>query len=279
MVIAYDRPVKNLIAGLNATGHVTHSTHRKTHVTLHHNGGILSHEGVLSVWQTRPASAHFDVDAAGAVAQYVEANEYAWACGSTEGNNASISIEMCNSSGSPNWGVSETTWRSAARLAGWLFARVIGARPTSSTLVRHKYWSSTACAGPHIDSVYGQMLAIAQQTYDQLTGAASGGGSNTEEDDDMRVITGEWAPGTDAQHLVTFPTQKGDAYFGLATGWSDAEVGVIYFIASGKRYLADVGAFTLRADDRKWFKLPVGCDQVSIQYTAAHPVAYSVELS
>lgn len=164
--IAYDQPVKDLIAALNATGHVTHTQHKKTKVTLHHNGAILSHEGVLEVWKTRPASAQFDVDAAGAVAQYVIANEYAWATGTTPGNQESVSIEMCNSSLAPSWGVSETTWRSAGRLAGWVFARIIGARPNSSNLVRHKYWKATECAGPHIDSVYSQVLTVADQSYD-----------------------------------------------------------------------------------------------------------------
>lgn len=166
--IAYDLPVKDLIAGLNATGHVTHTEHRKGKVTLHHNGGFLSHEGVLSVWKTRPASAHFDVDSSGAVAQYVRVAEYAWACGDTLGNQTSISIEMCNQSGGPNWVVGEATWKSAARLAGWLLARVIGERPNSNNLVRHKYWSSTECAGPYIDKVYDQILALAQKTYDAI---------------------------------------------------------------------------------------------------------------
>lgn len=164
--IAYDRPVLDLIGGLDATGHVTHTQHRKDMVTLHHNGGRLSHQGVLSVWQTRPASAHFNVDGPGTVAQYVRVNEYAWATGSTEGNQRSISIEMCNQSLSPDWVVGEATWREAGRLAGWLFLRVIGARPSSRNLVVHKYWFATSCAGPHIDRVYNQILAIAQNYYD-----------------------------------------------------------------------------------------------------------------
>lgn len=92
------------------------------------------------------------------------------------------------------------------------------------------------------------------------------------------IVTGEWAPGEHAQHLVTFPTQRGDAFVGLSTGWSDAKIEALYFIATGKKYLGEVGAFTLKADDRKYFTLPKGCDQVSIQFSAVHPVAYSLEL-
>lgn len=164
--IAYDKPVADFVARLSATGHVTHKAYRKTSVTLHHNGGRLSHQGVLNVWKSRPASAHFDVDAAGAVAQYVKVNEYAWAVGNTSGNQTSISVEMANATVSPSWVVSDTTWKSAARLAGWLFAKVIGVRPSSSNFFYHHHWSSTACAGPYMDKIPESVLAEAQRAYD-----------------------------------------------------------------------------------------------------------------
>jgi hypothetical protein len=167
--ITYDQPVKDLIAGLSATGHVNHTSYKKTMVTLHHNAGVLSHEQVLATWQTREASAHFDVDRAGAVAQYVKVDEYAWACGNTWGNETSISIEMSNSATGGNWPVSETTWRAAARLAGWLFAHVIGTRPNASNLVPHHHWYSTSCAGPYMDSVFPSAIAAAQAAYDSFT--------------------------------------------------------------------------------------------------------------
>ncbi|MFE1285845.1 peptidoglycan-binding protein [Streptomyces sp. NPDC058751] len=169
--IAYDRPVSNLIDKLSATGHVTHKSFRKTSVTLHHNAGRLSHQGVLNLWKTRPASAHFDVDAAGAVAQYVKVNEYAWAVGNVAGNQSSISIEMANATLAPNWTVAEATWKNAARLAGWHFAKVIGARPSKSNLFYHHHWSATTCAGPHMEKIYDKVLTEAQEAYDHFKGS------------------------------------------------------------------------------------------------------------
>lgn len=200
-MVYYDKPVKNLIADLNATGHVTHTQHRKNMVTLHHNGGRLSHEGVLNVWKTRPASAHLDVDGIGSVAQYVELNEYAWATGSTNGNQQSISIEMANSATGGNWPVAEVTWHEAARLAGWLFAKVIGVRPDQNNLVVHHYWKPTTCAGPYIDSVMSQIIALANQSYDYFTNGgttpppppSSGGKSISQLADE--VIAGKWGNG------------------------------------------------------------------------------------
>lgn len=171
--IAYDRKVHDFIAALDATGHVTHTKHRKTKVTLHHNGGRLSLQGILEVWKIRPASAHFQVDGNGATGQYVRVNEYAWSTGTTVGNQESISIEMANSSLGPDWNVATVTWAEAARLAGWLFARVIGERPTRETLVVHKRWKPTICAGPYIDGVYDRILQIAQQSYDYFKGGQS----------------------------------------------------------------------------------------------------------
>lgn len=267
--IAYDLPVKDLIAGLDATEHVTHAQYRKTHVTLHHNGGRLSHEGVLSVWQTREASAHFDCDAAGAVAQYVRVNEYAWATGSTVGNQRSISIEMCNETLGPQWRVGEATWRSAARLAGWLFLRVIGSRPTRDTLVPHKYWSSTDCPGPYTDQVYEQMLAIAQNYYDT--------GGN--EDDMLRAVNmGTLPAGDSGRHTLTLPSWHDNAALGLCVGFEDVTIEAMWFISSG-RYLAEVSPFTLKHDSRRWWTLPKETDQISILVAKANvPIGWSVEL-
>lgn len=209
MVAAYDKGVKNLIAGLNATGHVTHTKHRKTKVTVHHNAGRLSHEGVLKVWQTRPASAHFDVDAFGDVAQYVEMNEYAWSTGSTNGNRDSISIELCNSEVGGDWAVSEVTWRSGARLAGWLCAKVIGERPSNANIVvPHSYWKATACPGPYMTRMLPQFIAVAQQAYDFFQGGGSspppppspGGKSVSQLADE--VIAGNWGNNPERAHRL-----------------------------------------------------------------------------
>lgn len=166
--IKYDKPVVNYIAGLDATGHVTHRSYKKTSVTFHHNGGRLSLAGILEVWKTRPASAHFQSDIAGRIGQYVGVQEYAWATGNTQGNISSISIEMANKNTAPKWEVDSVTWRSAARLAGWLFANVIDGRPrpSKSNVFVHHHWKSTDCAGPYIDSIFDDLLLEVQTWYD-----------------------------------------------------------------------------------------------------------------
>lgn len=97
------------------------------------------------------------------------------------------------------------------------------------------------------------------------------------EDDDM-ILHGEWSPGDHEQHVITFPSQGEKSYFGLATGWEDAKIEAIFFVAADRKYLPAPGAFTLRADARRWFPLPKGTDQVSVQFSSKRRVAYSVEL-
>jgi len=167
--VNYDQPVKDLIAQLSATGHVTHESFRKTSVTLHHNDGVAnSHEAVLETWKTRPASAHFDVDVTGAIAQYVKVDEYAWATGNTQGNESSISIEMADSNSS--FVIAPATWLSAARLAAWLFVNVIHARPDASNVFPHQRWTSTDCPGPWVMSNWNTILGEIQRQYDAFIG-------------------------------------------------------------------------------------------------------------
>lgn len=219
--IAYDKPVKNFIAELSATGHVTHTSYKKTSVTIHHNAGNLTHEGVLSVWKTRLASAHFDVDAKGNVAQYVKVTEYAWSVGDKAGNESSISIEQANSTFDPIWTVSDTTWKSTARLIGWLFAHVIDKtpRPSASNVFGHKHWSSTECPGPYVMKNLPKIIAEAQKAYDGFvsdhgSAPASGSSHKTISQIAKEVIDGKWGSGAERVKLLTAAGYNAEAIQG-----------------------------------------------------------------
>lgn len=172
-LIAYDQPVLDLRAGLNATGHITHANDTKDMVTFHHNGGIFTAEQILNIWKYRLASAHFDVDRNCRIAQFANVNDYAWACANTEGNRRSVSIEMSNSTGAPNWLVDINTWQKGARLAGFLFAKgYVKGEPTKDTVVFHHHWYPTACAGPYMDRAYADLLDATQKAYRYFQGTS-----------------------------------------------------------------------------------------------------------
>lgn len=172
-VIAYDKPVADFISQLNATTHVTNVAYRKKSVTFHHNGGRLSLQGILDVWKVRAASAHFQVDGQARVGQYVKVNEYAWATGNTQGNKETISIELANATLAPGWTVASATWKEGARLCGWLHAKVLGVRPTRTTVRIHGDWKATECPGPYIRSILNSIIAESQKWYDYFKGKST----------------------------------------------------------------------------------------------------------
>lgn len=213
--INYDKAVADFIAGLDATGHVTHTKHRKTSVTFHHNGGRLSLQGILDVWKTRAASAHFQVDGAGAVGQYVRLTEYAWATGNTQGNQESVSIEMANATTAPGWTVADVTVEEACRLAGWIFARAFGFAPTRDNVHHHFDWKSTTCSGPYIRSIREQMFQRVLAHYNAFVGggapaltpsptpAPAPSGGKSIDAVAREVIAGNWGSGDERKRKLS----------------------------------------------------------------------------
>lgn len=203
--ISYDRPIEDLIDQLSATGHVTHTSSTKTSVTLHHNGGVAnSREDVLNTWKTRKASAHFDVDVNGNIAQFVKVDEFAWAVGDLVGNQTSISIEMADATGNPSWQISPATQAAATRLAAWLFVHVIKQRPSPANLFPHQHWTQTDCPGPFVMAHWSAILASVQAQYDQMTGVVQHGPTpKTVVQLAHEVIQGLWGNGQNRVNKLT----------------------------------------------------------------------------
>lgn len=65
-------------------------------VGIHYNAGDLTVEGCYSVWQTREASAHYQVESGGRCGQLVHDWDTAWALGNFDANQRSINIEHAN---------------------------------------------------------------------------------------------------------------------------------------------------------------------------------------
>lgn len=203
--ISYDRPIEDLVDALSATGHVTHTSSVKNSVTLHHNGGVhASREDVLNTWKTREASAHFDVDVDGNIAQFVKVDEIAWGVGNWSGNVSTISIEMADAVGSPSWQISDATLASATRLAAWLFANVIKQRPAPTNFFPHLHWVQTDCPGPFVMARWTAILSSVQTQYDQMTGVTQHQPTGkTVVQLAHEVIQGLWGNGQDRVNKLT----------------------------------------------------------------------------
>ena len=82
------------------------------YIGIHHNAGNLSVQGCWNVWQSRQASAHYQVQSDGIIGQLVHDCDTAWALGNFDANCRSINIEHADISSSP-WRISDKCLESA----------------------------------------------------------------------------------------------------------------------------------------------------------------------
>lgn len=150
--------------------------HEIKYIVIHHNAGCLSIDQIWQVWQTREASAHYQVDVEGTIGQLVNDQDTAWHAADLLRNQESIGIEHANSAGpDADWPISEATREAGAHLVAALCKYYGLGRPQWGQNVRpHSETGQTSCPyrlGP--DGDYGQdYIARAQYWYDQMTNPA-----------------------------------------------------------------------------------------------------------
>ena len=97
-------------------------------IVVHHNAGNLTARQIYDVWQTREASAHYQVAVDGRVSQHVWDTDTAWHTGDWASNLTSIGVEHADISSSP-WMLSEATLDNGAHLVAALCKRYGLGRP------------------------------------------------------------------------------------------------------------------------------------------------------
>ena len=116
-------------------------------VVVHHNAGVLSIDQIWQVWQSRAASAHYQVQSDGVIGQLVNDWDTAWHAANQYTNQRSIGIEVANSAG-PNadWPITDTAIREAGRLIAAVCLHYDLGRPVSGDNVRyHREFTGTSC--------------------------------------------------------------------------------------------------------------------------------------
>ncbi|MDR2930672.1 MAG: N-acetylmuramoyl-L-alanine amidase [Propionibacteriaceae bacterium] len=151
----------------------THFTPGRTapisEIRVHHNAGTLTTEDCHRVWQTRQASAHYQVEIDGIIGQLVHDQDTAW---HTIGANArSISVEHANDHRSP-WTISPATLEAGAHLVAALCVYYHLGRPEWGVNVKpHRHNGVSDCPGELGDtgSQHSAYMDRAQYWYDQMT--------------------------------------------------------------------------------------------------------------
>ena len=179
-------------------------------VVIHHNAGNLSINGCWQVWQTREASAHYQVDASGRIGQLVYDDDTAWHAGNLEANLTSIGIEHADINTNP-WTISDATLDNGAHLVAAICKFYGLGRPEwGKNVFPHSHFSSTACPCSLSGSQNAAYMAKAQEWYDKMTGATNTDttskpttGKKTVEQVATEVINGLWGNGADRTSRLT----------------------------------------------------------------------------
>lgn len=149
-------------------------------IIAHHNAANLTIQGCYNVWQTREASAHYQVEEDGTIGQLVWDRDTAWHAGDWDANTTSIGIEHANNHVGEPWTISEATLDNGAHLVAALcMFYKLGEPVWGVNVFPHKQFSATACPGEIADSQNTAYMQRARHWYNVMTGNTN----ETEHDD------------------------------------------------------------------------------------------------
>lgn len=213
---------KNLNADVNKilnTHYTSGRSGRKINkIIIHYNAGDLTVEGCYSVWQNRPASAHYQVESSGRIGQLVWDSDTAWHASNWDANCSSIGIEHANKEGGY---ISEACLDAGAHLVAALCKHYGLGRPQWKVNVfPHNHFAATSCPGRLQDEQRDAYMQKAQQWYDQMMNGAesptkpstpSTGNKKSNEEVAREVVAGNWGNGADRKNRLTSAGYNYDA--------------------------------------------------------------------
>ena len=205
---------KNLNADVNKilnTHYTSGRSGRKINkIIIHYNAGDLTVEGCYSVWQNRPASAHYQVESSGRIGQLVWDSNTAWHASNWDANCSSIGIEHANKEGGY---ISEACLDAGAHLVAALCKYYGLGRPQWKVNVfPHNHFAATSCPGRLQDEQRDAYMQKAQQWYDQMMNGAesptkpstpSTANKKSNEEVAREVVAGNWGNGADRKNRLT----------------------------------------------------------------------------
>lgn len=123
-------------------------------ITMHHTAAAkVSAARIGQEFQKsyRESSSNYGIGYEGEIALYVDESNTSYANSNWDANCRAVTIECANSTGSPNWEISDATMQSLIKLVA-----DIAIRNNLGTLVRgknftwHQMYAQTACPGPYL---------------------------------------------------------------------------------------------------------------------------------
>lgn len=159
-------------------------------IVLHHNAGTLTTEGCYWAWQTRKASAHYQVEADGTIGQLVSDGDTAWHAG--KANPYTIGIEHANNRLAPAWTISEATLENGAHLVAALcLAYGLGTPTWGVNVYPHQYFMATGCPGAIAGVQRDRYMRRARAWYEAMKNSKQVEENSLRKDTEMLLLVEE----------------------------------------------------------------------------------------
>lgn len=130
-------------------------------ITIHHMAGNLSVEACAAVFQNtdRQASSNYGIGTDGRIGLYVDESRRAWTSSNRDNDNVAVTIEVANDSREPDWHVSDKALQATIDLCVDIcqrngIAKLNFTGDKSGNLTMHKWFASTQCPGPYLESKF-----------------------------------------------------------------------------------------------------------------------------
>ena len=190
-------------------------------ITVHHCAGIMTAKqiGNLFARPSRNASCNYGIGNDGQIVLVVDEANRSWCTGSATNDRRAITIEVSNSTGAPNWEVSDAAMTSLCKLLAdicrrngiaslkWLNDKSKIGKVDEQNMTVHRWFQATACPGPYLMN---KMSYIAQRTNTLI--AAEETSSNpspvvapkkSNEEIAREVLKGFWGNGQERKNRLT----------------------------------------------------------------------------
>lgn len=190
-------------------------------ITVHHCAGIMTAKqiGNLFARPSRNASCNYGIGNDGQIVLVVDEANRSWCTGSAANDRRAITIEVSNSTGAPNWEVSDAAMTSLCKLLAdicrrngiaslkWLNDKSKIGKVDEQNMTVHRWFQATACPGPYLMN---KMSYIAQRTNTLI--AAEETSSNpspvvapkkSNEEIAREVLKGLWGNGQERKNRLT----------------------------------------------------------------------------
>ena len=171
---------------------------------IHHTAGG-SNEGNVALLSTgaRQVSASYCLRNDNKLVGIVPEEKRPWTSGSWDADKNSVTVETVNTTGSPNWEVSDDQLETLAKLAADLCTRYGWGSLDRNRVRGHREFASTACPGPYLWSKLNSIVARANEilkggtTQSAVdTPAASAPAKKSNDEIAAEVLAGSWGNGS-----------------------------------------------------------------------------------